>query len=483
MGIKAKLKLIGLLPLVMAVVFSLTFYRGQDRLDRFHERAQLAEQMLTELRQLEQVSRRFVESRVNSGRRRGYRLLEQLDGQMLTLKVSASSPSLVELLNEMERRLIVTRIHFMNLDGLSVPALRRLDRPQGHDVARRLFQSIGELQPFVQHLHSLSYASADAYSDQLWVTEFGLFGGSAVVVLLLTHPMLKRVATAIQALSLKTQKVGGGGAPEGLVLAGEDEFAQLASDFNRMLQRLAEAEQARERRARELEEAVKDLENFSYSVSHDLRAPLRAIDGFIGILQEDYAVSLDDEGRRLFAVVSDNAKRMERLIDDILALSRAGRLDLDQLEIDMTDLVEEVWASLSDEWSGRPVHFACGQLGAQRCDPRAIRQVWQNLLANAVKFTRDRDPAVIEVSVERLPGAVRYSVKDNGAGFDPAYSNKLFGLFLRLHGADEFEGAGVGLAIVKRFVEKHQGHVEARGAVGEGAAFSFTLPTISADHS
>lgn len=481
-GIKAKLKLIGLLPLVMAVVFGLTFYRGQDRLDILRERAELAEQMLDELRQLEQVSRRFFESRVNSGRRKGYRLLEDLDLQMLALKDSASAPGLIELLSEVERRLIMTRIHFMNLDGLSVPALRQLDHPQSREVARRLFRAIGELQPFVQRLQSLSYAAATAYSDQLWVTELWLFGGSAVVVLLLTHPILKRVGTAIHTLSAETQKVGRGGVPEDLVLAGEDEFAQLGRDFNRMLHRLARAEQAREQRARELKDAVKDLENFSYSVSHDLRAPLRAIDGFIGILQEDYGPAFDDEGRRLFAVVSDNAKRMEQLIDDILALSRAGRLELEQLEIDMKGLVEEVWAALSEERSDRSVRFACGDLGRIPCDPRAIRQVWQNLLANAVKFTRGRDPAVIEVSAERLPGAVRYCVKDNGAGFDPAYSNKLFGLFLRLHGVDEFEGTGVGLAIVKRFVEKHHGHVEAVGAVGEGAAFSFTLPTIPPDH-
>ncbi|MBK1721636.1 sensor histidine kinase [Thiocystis violacea] len=477
MDIKAKLKLIGLLPLIMAVLFGLTFYRGQDRLDVLRDSTLLAAEMLDELRQLEVLSRHIVETRANGGRRAGYQLLEDLDSQMLALQSAAREPNLVGMLDEMAGRLLLTRIHFMNLDGLSVPALGQLEPPPSWEVAERLRRSIAVLQPMARRLFRDSDAAALAYGRQLWMVEFWLLAATALLVMLLTYPTLRRVATAIQSLSRETRHVGEGGHPRDLVLSGEDEFAQLARDFNHMAHRLADAEQARERRARDLEEAVKDLENFSYSVSHDLRAPLRAIDGFIGILEEDYAASLDDEGRRLFGVVSANAKKMEQLIDDILALSRAGRLELDRIDFDMGRLVEEVWEDLSAQRAGRAVRFLCPRLPNVACDPRAIRQVWQNLLANAIKFTRGQDPAMIEVRAERRPGMVCYRLSDNGAGFDPAYSNKLFGLFLRLHGIDEFEGTGVGLAIVKRFIDKHQGRVEATGATGAGATFSFCLPT------
>ncbi|PQJ96353.1 sensor histidine kinase [Chromatium okenii] len=226
----------------------------------------------------------------------------------------------------------------------------------------------------------------------------------------------------------------------------------------------------------ELENAVKDLENFSYSVSHDLRAPLRAIDGFVAILMEEYAPLLDAEGLRLFAVVSTNAKKMEQLINDILALSRAGRLELEPTQIEMTALVFEVWDALIEQQHERPIVFECAPLPAIYGDARALRQVWQNLLGNALKFSAGCNPARIAVTAQREGNMIRYCVTDNGAGFDPAYRDKLFGLFLRLHGMDEFEGTGVGLAIVKRFIQKHHGEVTGIGEVGKGATFCFTLP-------
>lgn len=476
MGIKGKLKLIGLLPLIMAVLFGLIFEHGQQQLDRLRERAMLADAMAEELRALAGTARRIFDDRDNMDRDQGYDLLQSLDEQMLALGRWLDDPASSGTIREIGRRLILVRLHFMNLDGLSMPALAQLDVPQIHVVDQRLRHQIDGLTALVRQLHRDTNLASVTSSHQLWMVELGLLAVVAVLVLLLTYPTLHRVATAIHALGLETQQVGQGGAPHDLVLAGSDEFSLLADDFNRMTRRLAAAEEAHERRTRELEDAVKDLENFSYSVSHDLRAPLRAIDGFIGILQEDYAEALDEEGRRLFGVVSSNAKKMEQLIDDILALSRAGRLELECIEVDMNALVDEVWAPLLEQEAGRPIHFVRDDLPPAVCDPRAVRQVWQNLLLNALKFTRGRQPAVIAVSAVQESDAIRYSVSDNGAGFDPAYTHKLFGLFLRLHGMDEFEGTGVGLAIVKRFVERHQGRVAATGAVDAGASFSFTLP-------
>ncbi|MHB0927147.1 MAG: PAS domain S-box protein, partial [Gallionellaceae bacterium] len=225
----------------------------------------------------------------------------------------------------------------------------------------------------------------------------------------------------------------------------------------------AELEQRVVERTAQLQAANADLENFSYSVSHDLRAPLRAIDGFASILREDYASRLDDEGKRLFKVVSDNAKKMGQLIDDILAFSRAGRSELHLTTLDMNALVQQVWQEIEPQRAGRAIEFRLAPLPSASGDPAAVRQVLENLLDNAVKFTRGREPAVIEVAGHREGDENIYSIRDNGAGFDMAYVTKLFGLFQRLHGMEEFEGTGVGLAIVKRFITKLGGRVWAEG--------------------
>ncbi|MEI7995312.1 MAG: ATP-binding protein, partial [Methylococcaceae bacterium] len=229
-------------------------------------------------------------------------------------------------------------------------------------------------------------------------------------------------------------------------------------------------------RTAELEAANADLESFSYSVSHDLRAPLRAIDGFSTILREDYAAQLDAEGQRLFQVVSDNAKKMGQLIDDILFLSRASRHEMLINRIDIKALAQEVWDNLATDRTRRAIEFRLSDLPMAYADNSALRQVLQNLLGNAIKFTRGRTPAIIEMGGTVEGKEAIYFIRDNGAGFDMIYADKLFGLFQRLHSMTEFEGTGVGLAIVKRFIIKHGGRVWAEGKPGEGATFWFTLP-------
>jgi light-regulated signal transduction histidine kinase (bacteriophytochrome) len=230
----------------------------------------------------------------------------------------------------------------------------------------------------------------------------------------------------------------------------------------------------RERTA-QLENAVKDLEGFSYSVSHDLRAPLRAIDNYSGFLLDDYADSLDAEGRRLLTVVRDNTGRMSRLIDDILTFSRAGRRELALVSLDMAGLFREVFEELRASAGERKVELTVEALPPACADAASMRQVAANLLSNAIKFTRDRPVGNITVRGGSNGPEVSYAVADNGAGFDPRYTGKLFGVFQRLHGR-EFEGTGIGLAIVKRVIDKHGGRVWAQGALDRGAEFHFTLP-------
>ncbi len=230
-----------------------------------------------------------------------------------------------------------------------------------------------------------------------------------------------------------------------------------------------------ESRASQLEAVNRELETFSYSISHDLRAPLRLINGFSGMLQEGYADRLDDEGRRLLRVVTDQSQLMGHLIDDLLEFSHLGRKPLSRRNIDMTALSTDVLRELRENGHGaaainvHPLPSASG-------DPALIRQVWINLLSNAIKFSSGRDSAEIEVSSHANGAHNVYCVKDNGAGFDMQFYDKLFGVFQRLHRSEDFPGTGVGLALVQRVVSRHGGRIWAEGEVGKGATFYFTLP-------
>ena len=236
----------------------------------------------------------------------------------------------------------------------------------------------------------------------------------------------------------------------------------------------------RKRAAERLEAANKELESFSYSVSHDLRSPLRAIDGFSRILLEDHAAALDAEGRRLLGVIRDSSRKLGELIDDLLEYSRLGRRPLASAAVDMRRLVEEAFAALPAA-GGRAPRLELGALPAARGDATLLQQAWFNLLANAAKFSGKREQPLIAVRGDEHGAQCVYCVQDNGAGFDMRYREKLFNVFQRLHSEDEFEGTGVGLAIVQRVIARHGGRVWAEGKVDAGAAFYFSLPKGSPD--
>ena len=230
----------------------------------------------------------------------------------------------------------------------------------------------------------------------------------------------------------------------------------------------------------ELEVANRELEAYAHSASHDLRAPLRGIAGIAGVLEEDFGPALGGAGLRLVGAIRSNCEKMARLTEDLLSFSRLSRQPLDTRPVAMNDLVSEVLAELRAGCESRSIRFSIGELGVAQADPALLKQVLVNLLANAIKYTGRRQEASVQVGRSTdAGGAPVYFVRDNGAGFDMRHAGRLFTAFARLHRQDEFDGTGVGLAIVQRVIQRHGGRVWAEGAVEQGATFFFSLPAAA----
>lgn len=227
----------------------------------------------------------------------------------------------------------------------------------------------------------------------------------------------------------------------------------------------------------ELEDANKELESFSYSVSHDLRAPLRAIEGYSRMILRKHADNFDGDTRRKFNVIMDNTRLMGQLIEDLLDFSRVGRYQLSAITLDIGAMIRDVWEELKGANPDRLLTLKLAEIPPCQGDRVLIKQVFVNVLSNAVKFTKGRAEARIEAGGHNEDGKTVYYIRDNGAGFDMQYHDKIFGVFQRLHSDTEFEGTGVGLAIVQRIINRHGGRIWAEGVVDKGATFYFTLPT------
>jgi PAS domain S-box-containing protein len=247
--------------------------------------------------------------------------------------------------------------------------------------------------------------------------------------------------------------------------------------YNKVGEYAATLEKRVKERTGQLEAANKELEAFSYSVSHDLRAPLRSIDGFSQIVTEEYSNKLDAEGRRILNVIRSNTQKMGELITDLLDLSRVTRDEMKTVRVDMATLANSVFREIASPDVQRKYSLSIEALPDAYGDPSLLRQVWRNLISNAIKFTATKDVRRIDIGTRSEDGMTVYSIRDSGVGFDPQYTHKLFGVFQRLHTTEEFEGTGVGLAIVQRIVHRHGGRVWAEGRIGEGATFYFALPS------
>ncbi len=254
-----------------------------------------------------------------------------------------------------------------------------------------------------------------------------------------------------------------------------------ALTVRRLRQENAELEKRVHERTTELEAVNKELEAFSYSVSHDLRAPLRAINGFTRILMDSYQPQLPADAQRLLDHVTSSAHHMGELIDHLLEFSRLGRQPLRKQPVNISNLVREVLEDLNAERANRKLEVTVGELPDTFGDTMLLRQVFTNLLSNAFKYTRQKESAEVSVGTLDQAGETVYFVKDNGAGFDLKYADKLFGVFQRMHSAKQFEGTGVGLSIVHRIIQRHGGRIWAEAAVEQGATFYFTLPNLKTE--
>ena len=263
-------------------------------------------------------------------------------------------------------------------------------------------------------------------------------------------------------------------------IGGATSLLLLLTVFAGLLQQILRAnraEQDEQRSNAQLKDANNEMRAFSYSVAHDLRAPLRAINGFARVIVEDHEAMLPEEGRKALDRITSNGSMMGQIIDDLLSLSKISYQPLRSAKVEMNELVRGAYQELAEGQNGRVVECEISELPPATGDPNLLRQVWVNLIANALKFTRERERAHIEIGGNIAgPEFATYFIRDNGAGFDMQYASKLFGAFQRLHRAAEFEGTGIGLALVQRIIHRHGGTIWAEGQLGAGARFAFTLP-------
>jgi len=363
------------------------------------------------------------------------------------------------------------------LDTLSVRKTAAYRRPGGELV-------IGSAKPIagtqwtilVELSQNLILEAANKYLYLMLSIGAMLIITGIVIAWLISRNITRPLDRLIHA----TTNIASGDYSSPLVVGRQNELGKLATSFNSMAVQVRRAHDELEKevqaRTSELQAVNKELEAFSYSVSHDLRAPLRAISGYAMMLKEDYETAFDDEAKRITGNIISNAKMMGRLIDDLIAFSRLGKKELIRRTVDMKALVECCIDELLITWPGEKPTITVGPLPACQGDEDMLKQVWLNMIGNALKYSSKTADPRIEIGFTGNHNGTIYFVRDNGAGFDMQYADKLFKVFQRLHSQEEFEGTGVGLALVKRVIDKHRGEVRAESAPGQGAIFYFSMP-------
>jgi len=387
------------------------------------------------------------------------RLLNILEQQGYEVAVAANGRVAMEMTPQFQPALIISDVIMPEMDGYELCRRIKADASL-HDIPIILVTTMSDPQDVIRGL--------ECGADNFVLKPYD------------EHYLLSRVQYVVLNRELRRTEEAGMGVE--IYFNGQRHF--ITADRLQILNLLLSTYDAAIQRNRELNEnkealemSNKELESFSYSVSHDLRAPLRAIDGYANILEEDYASRLDEEGLRYLSVIRSNTSRMSTLIDELLGFSRLARQAIVTYELDMNQLVQEVIDSAyQDHQEYRMQKITVNSLPPVQADRGLLRQVWANLISNALKYSSKSPAPAIEINGRREGMENVYSIRDNGAGFSMDYYDKLFGVFQRLHRAEDFAGTGVGLAIVHRVVTRHGGRVWAEGKVNEGAVFSFALP-------
>ena len=338
----------------------------------------------------------------------------------------------------------------------------------------------------VQRLPNTKWLVLVEFSEQTILESANLFlrwiiiiGGIMITAgIVVTWIMSRNIIRPLNQLTAAATRIASGEYSSSIKINRMDELGKLVHAFNVMADKIQinqqELESKVKERTEQLETANREMESFSYSVSHDLRAPLRGIIGFTSILEEKYVNNLDDEAKRIAAIIKRNTIKMGDLIDDLLAFSKLGRSDISKTMIDTDDMVKEVINGLD---AGQAIKWNIAPLPVIKGDMNAIRQVWINLISNAIKYSRNKEQPVINIGLAHQNGQVAFFVEDNGVGFDQKYAGKLFKVFQRLHAANEFEGTGIGLAIIEKVISKHGGKVWVEAEKDRGAKFFFEIPS------
>jgi PAS domain S-box-containing protein len=377
--------------------------------------------------------------------RRDLRLREQtgreLQENRARLQAILDNMPAIIYLKDLEGRYLFVNRQFLNIDGLSSEQV----------IGKTIFDITPRKHAEIAHAHHQKVLATQSVTEAEETTQYpdGLH----------TH-----LAVKFPIRDAGGKVIGTGGISTDITerKANEEERQRLTDELKR--------------HATQLELANKELEAFSYSVSHDLRAPLRHIDGFVKLLDKNANSSMDERSRRFLDIIADSTHQMGVLIDDLLMFSRMGRSEMRWVKIESDALIHEVVDALQSDNEGRNIEWKIAKLPQIQADAPMLRQVWANLIGNAVKYTRPRDPARIEIGCNENGTEFVFYIGDNGVGFDMQYAHKLFGVFQRLHRVEEFEGTGIGLANVQRIVLRHHGRVWAEGRLNEGSKFFFTIP-------